>query len=71
MGTEMKNALLKYNFIYLFIFVLGLRCSVGFSLVVVSGGYSLVAVYRLLICGEFFYCRTQAIGYMCFSSFGR
>jgi len=29
--------------------VLGLHCPVGFSLVVVSGGYSLAGVHRLLI----------------------
>ena len=36
-------------FIYLFLAALGLHCYVGFSLVAVSGGYSLVAVFRLLI----------------------
>ena len=35
--------------IYLFLAVLGLRCHVGFSLVVESEGYSLAAVRRLLI----------------------
>ena len=40
-----------YNFIYLFLTMLGLHCCVGFSLVVESGGYSLVAVHRLLITG--------------------
>ena len=35
--------------IYLFLAVLGLRCCTGFSLVAVSGGYSLVAVLELLI----------------------
>ena len=35
--------------IYLFLAVLGLRCRVGFSLVVESEGYSLAAVRRLLI----------------------
>ena len=39
---------LKNNFIYLFLAVLGLCCCIGFSLVGVSGGYSLVAVPRLL-----------------------
>ena len=38
----------KQNF-YLFLAVLGLFCCVGFSLVAASGGYSLVAVLRLLI----------------------
>ena len=33
----------------LFMAVLGLRCCVGFSLVVVSGGYSLFVVHGLLI----------------------
>ena len=37
------------NFIYLSLAVLGFRCQVGFSLVAVIGGYSLVAVQRLLI----------------------
>ena len=36
-------------FVYLFLAVLGLCCSVGFSLVVTSGGYSLVAGHGLLI----------------------
>ena len=35
-------------FVYL-LTVLGLHCSLGFSLVVVSGGYSLVLVHGLLI----------------------
>ena len=34
---------------YLFLAVLGLFCCVGFSLVAASGGYSPVAVLRLLI----------------------
>ena len=34
-------------FVYL-LTVLGLHCSLGFSLVVVSGGYSLVLVHGLL-----------------------
>ena len=38
-----------YNFICLFLTVLGLHCCAGFSLVVESGGYSPVAVHRLLI----------------------
>ena len=36
-------------FVYLFLAVLGLCCSAGFSLVVTSGGYSLVAGHGLLI----------------------
>ena len=35
--------------IHLFLAVLGLCCSTGFSLDAVSGGYSLVAVPELLI----------------------
>ena len=38
-----------YNFIYLFLAVLGLRCCTGSSLAAVSGGYSPVVVSRLLI----------------------
>ena len=42
----------KNNFIYLlFLAVLGLRCYVGFSLVVESEGYSLAAVCRFLVWG--------------------
>ena len=36
-------------FIYLFLAVLGLSCCAGFALVVVSGGYSLAEVPRLLM----------------------
>ena len=39
---------LKYFFFFFFA-VLGLCCCTGFSLVAVSGGYSLAAVCRLLI----------------------
>ena len=42
-----------YNFIYLFLAVLGLRCCVGFSLVAESGGYSLVMAHGLLIAVAF------------------
>ena len=35
--------------IYLFLTVLVLSCCMGFSLVVVSGGYSLAVIYSLLI----------------------
>ena len=35
----------------LFLFLLGLHCCTGFSLVVASWGYSLVAVLQLLIAG--------------------
>ena len=38
-----------FHFMYLFLAVLGLHCWAGFSLVAASGGYSLVAVFRLLI----------------------
>ena len=37
------------DFIYLFLAVLGLRCYMSFSVVVVSGGYSLAVSYGLLI----------------------
>ena len=37
------------NLIYLFLSVLDLHCYMGFSLVMESGGYSLVAVHVLLI----------------------
>ena len=37
------------DFIYLFMALLGFTCCAGFSLVAVSGGYSLVAVCGLLI----------------------
>ena len=43
----LKITLLKNDFIY-FLVVLGLHCSLGFSLAVESGGYSLVEVHRLL-----------------------
>ena len=38
-----------YLSIYLVLAILGLCCCVGFSPVAASGGYSLVAVHRLLI----------------------
>ena len=50
--------------------VLGLPCCVSFSLVAVSRGYSLVAVWRFLICCGFSCYRTQAIGHAGFSSCG-
>ena len=40
---------LTYNFIYLFMAVLGLDCFEAFSLVVASRGYSLILVLGLLI----------------------
>ena len=39
------------NIVYLFLALLGLCCCVGFSLVVASGGHSLVAVCGFLIVG--------------------
>ena len=39
---------LSILFIYLFLAVLGLHCYMSFSLVVETGGYSLVAVRQLL-----------------------
>ena len=45
--THLKNN--NNNCIYLFLAVLSLGCCAGFSLVVESGGYSLVAVCGLLI----------------------
>ena len=59
METEMKNAFLKFNFIYLFIF----DC-VGSSLL--CGLFSSCGE-----CGLLSYCRAQALGHMHFSSFGR
>ena len=41
-------------FISLFLAVLSLCCCTGFSLVAVSGGYSLVAVHGLLIAAASF-----------------
>ena len=38
-----------FRILFIYLAVLGLPCSVGFSLVVVSGGYSLVVVHGLLI----------------------
>ena len=45
--TDFLIAYIFLHFIYLFLSVLGLRCCSGFSVVEVSGGYSL-AVCRLL-----------------------
>ena len=39
----------KKKIIYLFLAVPGLCCCVGFSLIAVKGGYSLVVVHRLPI----------------------
>ena len=38
-----------FNFIYLFLAVLGLHCCSGFSLVAASKGYSLVTMLEFLI----------------------
>ena len=38
-----------FRILFIYLAVLGLPCSLGFSLVVVSGGYSLVEVQGLLI----------------------
>ena len=43
-----QNGFFKF-FIYLFLAVLGLLCCMSFSLVVASGGYSLVEMRWLLI----------------------
>ena len=48
-GTANNWIHLKKNWIYLSLAVLGLHCCIGFSLVMASRGYSLVAVCRLLI----------------------
>ena len=47
--------------------MLGLRCCVGFSLVVVSGGYSVVVVCGLLS-GGFFCCEARALEHVGFSN---
>ena len=48
----------------------GSCCCVGFSLVVLSEGYSLVVMHRLLILVGFSCCEAQAPGLMGFSSCG-
>ena len=52
-----------YNFIYLYLTVLGLHCCSGFSLVVESGGYSLAVAHWLLIAVDSFVAehRSQSI----------
>ena len=47
--TKKKTIFFKTTNIYLFLAVLGLRCSVGFSLIAGRGACPLVAVHRLLI----------------------
>ena len=44
-----EQNLFKNNLTYLFLTVLSLRCCMGFSLVVVSRGYSSAVVHRLPI----------------------
>ena len=51
-----------YNFLNLFLAVLGFCCCTGFSLVVASGGYSLVVVAGFSL--QRFWCRAQAPGHM-------
>ena len=64
-----RAALEALIFIYLFLTVLGLRCSAGFSLVAASGGYSPAAGCRLLTAVASC-CRAQALGWADFSSCG-
>ena len=40
----------------LFLAVLDLQCCVGFSLGAASGGYYLISVHGLLVCGRFSCC---------------
>ena len=47
--AEDSSLQIFYNFIYLFLAVLALCCCTGFFLVAASGGYSLVALRRLLV----------------------
>ena len=49
-------------FMYLFLAVLGLHCSTGFSLVVEREGYSLVAACRASHCGGVSWCGACALG---------
>ena len=52
MNVGQENSLyyhLLFNFSCLFLAMLGLHCSSGFSLVAESSGYSLVGVHGLLI----------------------
>ena len=53
---------------YLFLAVLGLRCCVDFSLVSESKGYSLVAVFRLLLAVASLCRGAWALGHSGFSS---
>ena len=57
-----------YNFIYLFMVVLGLHCCSGFSLAAASGQYSLVVVCRLLTAAASLVAECWALGHGGFSS---
>ena len=46
---SLTHVLMRSLFFVLFFAMLGLCCCMGFSLVVASGGYSLIALHRLLI----------------------
>ena len=48
--------------IYFYLFTYFIIAVNGLSLVAVSGGYSLVAVRGLLVCGGFSCCRAPALG---------
>ena len=58
------------NFIYLFLAMLGLCCCRGFSLVVVSGPYSLAVMCGASRCGGLCCCGARAPGHLGFSSCG-
>ena len=47
--TPLTHVLVRSLFFVLFFAMLGLCCCMGFSLVVASGDYSLIALHRLLI----------------------
>ena len=57
-----------YNFIYLFLTVLGLHCCLGLSPVAESRGYSLVAVGKLLTVVTSLVAEHKVLGRMGFSS---
>ena len=59
-----------FIFIYLFLAVSGLRCCVGCSLVVATGGYSPAAVHELLIAVAFLIAELQALEQAGFSGRG-
>ena len=64
-----RHLLLKNNFIYLFMRVLGLHCCSGFSLVAASRGDSVCGVWVSHGCGFFCY-GTRALGPSDFSRCG-